>query len=103
MAKIVNKTENIAYKVLIEPWITEEATRISELNKYIFKVAKNATKDQVAASIKSIYDVTVESVNTINIHRKKRTRGRITGWKSGYKKAIITLKDGDKIELFEGK
>lgn len=98
-----NKTieNSIAYRVLIEPWITEEATRVAELNKYIFKVGSTATKKEVKRAIEEIYNVKVESVNTVNIHRKRRTRGRTTGWKPGYKKAIITVKEGEKIDIFE--
>lgn len=93
----------IAHKILIEPWITEEATRISEFNKYIFKVTPVADKNKIKKSVEDLYGVQVVSVNIINIPRKKRIRGRVTGWKSGYKKAIVTLKEGDKIEFFEGK
>lgn len=103
MAKKELKTENIAYKTLIEPWVTEEATRIAEMNKYIFKIDPKSSKKQVEKSVEDLYRVNVVSVNTINIPRKKRTRGKSTGWKSGYKKAIVTLKEGDKIEFFEGK
>ena len=94
---------SIAHKVLLEPWITEEATRIGELNKYIFKVATIADKKKIKRAVESIFNVHVISTNVINIPRKKRVRGRVTGWKSGYKKAIVTLKEGDKIEFFEGK
>ena len=103
MAKEVNKIENIAYRILVEPWITEETTRIAELNKYVFKVAIGATKDEVKRSIEEIYGVKVEAVNTIRIPAKKRMRGAKVGWKSSYKKAIVTVKEGDKIDLFEGK
>ena len=103
MAKEANKIEQIAYKILVEPWITEEATKIAELNKYIFKVAKDASKNQIKKAIEEVYGVTVISVNTINIPAKKRMRGAKVGWKSGHKKAIVTVKEGDKIELFEGK
>jgi large subunit ribosomal protein L23 len=99
----INVQNLIAHKILIEPWITEEATRITELNKYIFKVAPSADKNKVKKSVEDLYGVKVISVNVINIPRKKRIRGRVTGWKSGYKKAIVTLKEGDKIEFFEGK
>jgi large subunit ribosomal protein L23 len=103
MVKNTIKTEQIAYKILIEPWITEEATRVAELNKYIFKVASEADKRQIREAVEGLYGVKVISVNIINIPGKKRTRGRTTGWKSGYKKAIITLKEGNKIEFFENK
>lgn len=103
MAKDIVKTEQIAYRILVEPWITEASTMMAEQNKYVFKVDLKASKNQVEKAIKDIYKVGVISVNTINIHRKKRTRGRTTGWKAGYKKAIITVKEGDKIDVFEGK
>jgi large subunit ribosomal protein L23 len=99
----INVQNLIAHKILIEPWITEETTRIAELNKYVFKVAPVADKNKVKKSVEDLYGVKVISVNVINIPRKKRIRGRVTGWKSGYKKAIVTLKEGDKIEFFEGK
>jgi len=103
MAKEIKDTNQIAYKVLVEPWITEEATRIAELNKYTFKVDPRATKDQVKRAVEGVYGIKVESVNTIKIPRKKRMRGAKVGWKSGYKKAIVTVKEGDKIDLFESK
>lgn len=103
MAKESSKIEQIAYRILIEPWITEETTRIAELNKYVFKVADSSTKNQIRRAIEEIYKVTVQSVNTVRVPGKKRMRGMTKGWKSGYKKAIITVKEGDKIDLFEGK
>jgi large subunit ribosomal protein L23 len=103
MIKDTNKIENIAYRVLVEPWITEETTRVAELNKYVFKVSSSATKNEVKRAIEEVYGVKAQSVNTVSIPRKKRTRGAKVGWKSGYKKAIVTLKEGDKIDLFEGK
>lgn len=97
------KTEKASYWVLVEPWITEAATMAAQFNKYIFKVGRDANKVQIKASVENIYKVKVQSVNVINVIRKKRTRGRTVGWKSGFKKAIVTLKEGDKIEFFEGK
>jgi large subunit ribosomal protein L23 len=94
---------SIAHKVLLEPWITEEATRVGELNKYTFKVAVSADKGQIKRSVEDVFGIKVISVNVINMPRKKRIRGRVTGWKAGYKKAIVTIKEGDKIEFFEGK
>ncbi len=98
------KTGNvIAVKVLIEPWITEASTAMGELNKYIFKVSKKSSKKQIKDAIEKVYGVEVISVNTISIPRKKRQQGRTTGWKAGLRKAIITLKDGDNIDLFGNK
>jgi len=103
--KKVNMNENNldhAERVLLEPWITEAATAAIELNKYVFKVSPGAAKAQIKNAIEAVYKVTVIAVNTVKIPRKKRYYGRTPGWKSGYKKAIVTVKAGDKIELFEG-
>ena len=73
------------------------------MNKYVFKVSPRANKNEVKKAIEEVYGVKVEKINNINIPRKKRVRGRTEGWKPGYKKAVVTLKEGDKIDLFEGK
>lgn len=95
--------ENILSKVIIEPIITEEATAGIEKNKYIFKISARATKSQVKAAVEKIYKVKVEKINTISVPKKARIRGKISGWKSGYRKAVVTLKEGNKIDVFEGK
>jgi len=103
--KKVNNDEtpsNIAAGILIEPWITEASTAAVELNKYIFKVSQGAVKGQVRKSIQELYKVKVVAVNMIKIPRKAKSYGRTPGFKAGIKKAIVTLKAGDKIELFEG-
>ncbi|HCP08431.1 MAG TPA: 50S ribosomal protein L23 [Candidatus Moranbacteria bacterium] len=88
--------------VLVEPWITEASTAAMELNKYVFKVSPRSVKGQIKRAIENLYNVEVISVNTTKIPRKKRYYGKTPGWKSGYKKAVVTLKAGDKIELFQG-
>lgn len=104
MVKELKTTEDGIYsRILIEPWITEATTRAAELNKYVFKVAKEASKRNIKKAIENIYKVTVNSVNTVNIHRKRRIRGKYVGWKPSYKKALVTLKEGDSIEFFKGK
>lgn len=104
MAREIKTIKNSLYsRVLIEPWITEATTQAAELNKYVFKVAKEASKKNIKKAVETIYKVTVMSVNTVNIHRKKRIRGKYMGWKPGYKKAMVTLKEGDNIEFFKGK
>jgi large subunit ribosomal protein L23 len=97
------KNNNLASKVLIKPWITEAATALMELNKYVFVVAPKATKKQIVSAIEELYKVKVVAVNTIKIPRKFKNYGRTPGWKSGFKKAFLTLKEGDKIDLFEEK
>jgi large subunit ribosomal protein L23 len=103
--KKINNTEvasNIAASVLVEPWITEASTAAVELGKYIFKVSDDSAKGQIKKAIEELYKVKVIAVNMIKIPRKARSYGRTPGFKSGIKKAIVTLKKGDKIELFEG-
>lgn len=95
-------TQSIAYRILIEPIITEAATAAIESNKYIFKVANDANKLQIKAAVEELYKVKVVSVNTLNVRRKAVNYGRTPGFKAGSKKAIVKLKAGDSIELFKG-
>lgn len=92
----------IAPEVLIEPWITEKSHEKMAENKYIFKITNGARKGTTKKAVEELYGVTVMKVNIINIPAKQRSMGAKIGWKSGYKKAMVTLKKGDKIELFEG-
>lgn len=96
------KKASLALRILVEPWITEKSHQLMSLNKYVFKVSRDSTKETVGKSIEEYYGVKVEGVNIVNIQPKKRSYGRVRGTKSGYKKAIVKLKEGDKIELFEG-
>jgi len=89
----------IAYRVLSAPHITEKATDLSEKNKYVFKVKNRTNKIEIKKAIKDVYGVDVVDVKIINIHRKKRRLGKQTGWRKGYKKAIVKVKEGQKIEI----
>ena len=87
---------------IVSPSITEKATFLSEQNKVVFKVHKGANKDSIKKSIEKIFKVKVVKVNTINLKGKtKLVRGRKSS-KSGYKKAIVTLKKGQSIDLATG-
>jgi large subunit ribosomal protein L23 len=89
-----------AYKVLGSPHVTEKATGLSESDQYIFKVLPRSNKIEIKKAIESLYEVKVEKIRIINIHRKKRRVGRTReGWKKGYKKAIVRIKKGQKIEI----
>jgi large subunit ribosomal protein L23 len=88
--------------VIIEPWITEKSHDVMAQGKYIFRVRKEADKKKIKSAVEALYSVKVTDVNVVNIHSKKRNYGRHTGKKAGYKKAIVKLKEGDKIELFKG-
>jgi len=86
--------------IIIAPIITEKTSRISANgDKIVFKVRKDANKTQIKQAIEKIYSVKVEKVNTINVKPKKKRVGRYTGTTSAYKKAVITLAEGSKIEI----
>lgn len=88
--------------VLRKPLITEKSTSLIEDNKYTFQVDPKANKTEIKQAVENIFKVKVEKVNTMNVKgRKKRVRN-IPGMTSDTKKAIVTLKKGDKIEIFEG-
>lgn len=84
--------------LILQPIVTEKATFLMEENKYIFEVAPKATKPEIKAAIESLFNVTVQKVNTMNPPRKKRRVGRFLGFKPQYKKAIVTLKEGDSLQ-----
>lgn len=96
------KSTGNAYKVLIKPVVTEKATNLVADDKYAFVVDNGANKIEVAKSVKAIYDVDVLDVNIIRVNGKKVTRGRIRGKRNDYKKAIVTVKKGQSISLYEG-
>lgn len=87
------------YKIIEKPVITEKATNLSGINKYIFKVWQKTNKVEVRKAIEKLYDVKVKNVKIINTLGKKRQVGRFEGWKPGFKKAVVTLEKGHKIEI----
>ncbi len=91
-----------AYKILIKPLVTEKATDLANFNKYCFEVAKNANKIEIQKAIKNLYGVEPLDINIINMRGKRVRYGRVSGKKKNWKKAIVTLKQGDKIEIYEG-
>ncbi|TSD01244.1 MAG: large subunit ribosomal protein L23 [Parcubacteria group bacterium Athens0714_25] len=92
----------LAYRHLIQPWITEKSHAQMASNKYIFKVLKDSDKKKVAMAVETLYGVNVIAVNMVNIPAKNRRYGKSVGKKAGFKKAIVSLKEGDRIEIFEG-
>lgn len=81
------------------PIVTEKATRLMEEKKYTFEVTPNATKPEIKAAIEDLFQVKVVQVNTQNPPRKKRRVGKFLGYKSQYKRAIVTLASGDEDKL----
>ena len=86
--------------LIIKPIVTEKATLLMEQNKYVFDVQPKATKPEIKAAIESLFEVTVTKVNTARPPRRKRRVGRFVGYKPLYKRAIVTLQEGDQIALF---
>ena len=84
--------------ILLQPRISEKASHLVKLNKYIFNVAKAANKVEVKKAVEKAYKVKVIMVNILNTKGKQKSYGRISGKTSSFKKAVITLREGDKIE-----
>lgn len=90
------------YDTILAPVITEKATLLSEQNKVVFRVAGDATKDEIAAAVEALFKVSVTKVNTLNVKGKtKRFRGR-EGRRSDVKKAVVTLAEGQSIDITTG-
>jgi len=82
--------------------VTEKGTRLRERdNGYLFDVARDANKIEIKQAIEAIFPVKVESVRTLRVHGKPKRMGRYTGHRPDWKKAVVTLKKGQTIELFE--
>ncbi|MGK0288993.1 MAG: large subunit ribosomal protein L23 [bacterium] len=91
------------YNTILAPYITEKVMLQSELeNKVVFKVPVSSNKIEIKDAIEKIFSVKVEKVATVNSKGKRKRQGRFEGKRSDWKKAIVTLKEGDKIEYFEG-
>lgn len=84
------------------PLITEKTTKLMEENKYCFLVDQKANKTQIRQAIEEIFKVKVKSVNTANVLGKVKRMGRYEGRRPNWKRAIVTLEKGSRIEFFEG-
>ena len=90
------------FDIVLSPVITEKATNVSEHNQVIFRVPLTATKREIRAAIEGLFQVKVIAVNTIRVRGKlKRFRGRV-GRRSDYKKAVVTLGEGQRIDVTTG-
>jgi len=88
--------------IIIRPIISEKTTEFMEQQKYVFQVARDANKPMVKKALKELFNVTPEKINILNVRgRNRRLRFRV-GKRAAWKKAIVTLNAGDKIEIFEG-
>jgi len=90
------------FNTLRKPVITEKSYRATgEANQYTFRVARDASKTQVKAAVEAIFEVKVEKVQVINMPGKEKRRGMHTGTRSGYRKAIVRLAEGQTLEVAE--
>lgn len=91
-----------AYRVLRKPLVTEKSTSLLADNKYTFEVDLKANKTEIKQAVESLFKVKVEKVNTMRVKGKAKRVRLVPGRTPDRKKAIVTLKQGDKIEIFEG-
>jgi large subunit ribosomal protein L23 len=87
-------------QIIKYPIITDKATRLLENNQYSFVVDRSSDKTSIKAGIENLFNVKVIKINTCRLPRKKKRVGKYIGWKAQYKKAIVTLSEGDVINLF---
>ena len=92
-----------AQEIIIRPLITERAAALMEReNKVLFEVAVTANKNDIKRAVEEVFDVTVTGVRTMNVKGKLKTMGRFSGRRATWKKAIVTLSEGDSLDFFEG-
>jgi large subunit ribosomal protein L23 len=89
-------------QVLLAPVVSEKSYSLITDRKYTFKVHEDAHKTQVRQAVEELFDVKVERVNIVKVQSKPKRRGMIKGRRPGWKKAIVQLREGHEIEIFEG-
>jgi len=89
-------------QVLLAPVVSEKSYSLITDRKYTFKVHEDAHKTQVRQAVEELFDVKVQSVNIVKVQSKPKKRGLTRGRRPGWKKAIVQLREGDAIEIFEG-
>lgn len=100
--KVKKEDTKMAYKYLVKPLVTEKGTYLMSENKYLFEVAKNSDKTKIKKAIEAVYGVKPVKVNIIKLSGKKVRHGKVSGKTKDKKKAIVTLKQGETIEVYEG-
>lgn len=90
------------HDLLLKPIITEKTTMLMSDGKYTFKVPLHANKIEIRKAVESVFNVKVKSVATIRVLGKVKRMGKFDGKRSDYKKAVVTLQEGETIEFFEG-
>jgi large subunit ribosomal protein L23 len=89
------------HEILIKPLVTEKTTGLMVENKYCFKVDSKANKIEIKHAVESIFKVNVTDVKTINVRGKLKRQGRFAGYTSDWKKAIVTIEQGQRLPIFE--
>ena len=89
-------------QVLLAPVVSEKSYELIEQRKYAFRVHPDAHKTQIRQAVEELFQVRVQAVNVIKVQPKPKRRGLIRGQKPGWQKAIVQLREGDSIEIFEG-
>ena len=89
-------------QVLLAPVVSEKSYELIEQRKYAFRVHPDAHKTQIRQAVEELFEVRVKAVNVIKVQPKPKRRGLIRGQRPGWKKAIVQLRQGDSIEIFEG-
>ncbi len=99
--KIEKRLSPLATRVLVRPRITEKAYAVNALDQYVFQVTMAATKTEVKRAVEEAYGVSVVSVNMVRLPGKKKNYGRASGTRSAVKKALVRIKKGETIQLFQ--
>lgn len=88
--------------IILKPLVTEKGSRLREAgNKYLFQVARDANRIEIKQAVKAIFNVKVKDVKTIVVHGKIKRMGMFSGKRPDWKKAVVTLEEGQSIDLFE--
>ena len=88
-------------RVIVRPVVTEKTTDMGEHSSYVFEVANEANKHEIKQAVERFFGVKVLGVRTMNVKGKPKRQGRFEGHRKDWKKAIVTLNSGDKIDLFD--
>ena len=89
-------------QVLLAPVVSEKSYELIEQRKYSFRVHPDAHKTQIRQAVEELFDVHVQSVNILKVQPKPKRRGLVRGTRPGWKKAIVQVREGESIEIFEG-
>ncbi len=91
-----------ATQIIISPIVSEKSYVLATAGKYTFRVHDDAHKTQIRQAVEELFDVKVQSVNIVKVQAKPKRRGMTRGTRPGWKKAIVQLREGQSIEIFEG-